>query len=97
MIMLMTKKNSAGRDSMPSMRRHRARRRTLEKCSSILHAASISRGQRRLTPIRYRRELLATFDPGQPSLVNLGDTGQGTDVLSVLLGKALQRGNPLAG
>src|ERR1035438_8982931 len=34
---------------------------------------------------------------GQPWLVNLGDTGKGADVLPVLLGKALQRGNPLAG
>src|ERR1035441_7289687 len=49
-----------------------------------------------LSPIRYRRELLDTFDPGQPWLMNLGDTGKGADVLPVLLGKALQRGNPLA-
>src|ERR1039457_326160 len=34
---------------------------------------------------------------GQPWLVDLGDTGKGADVLPVLLGKALQRGNPLAG
>src|ERR1035437_1023950 len=36
-------------------------------------------------PIRSQCELLATFDPGQPPLVNLGDTGKGADVLTVLL------------
>src|ERR1035437_7398582 len=45
--------------------------------------------------------LLATFHLGQPSLVNLGDTGEGADVLTVLLDVAresqLHRGDQLHG